>query len=146
MFSSGGIQVMSSVGVVIAILKIKDRGLVKLWREYPIVTMGLLMLSSVDSSLMFLTITNLMNMECFKAKFNDERMEKVFKFTLGVSIITKLLNISYSSIQLFYTSKHTRLLQSLANYPINSNYSNEFIVISCITIGVVAYLLYTMSP
>lgn len=96
---------LSSIGVVIAILKIKDRGLLKLWREYPIVTVVMLLLSSVDSSLMFLTITNLMNLECFKAKFNDERMEKIFKFTLGVSIITKLLNISYSSIQLLYTSK-----------------------------------------
>ena len=62
---------LSSIGVVIAMLKIKDRGLLKLWKEYPIVTVVILLLSSVDSSLMFLTITNLMNLECFKAKFND---------------------------------------------------------------------------
>jgi hypothetical protein len=45
--------------------------LLKLWKEYPIVTVAILLLSSMDSSLMFLTITNLMNLECFKAKFND---------------------------------------------------------------------------
>lgn len=102
---------MASLGCFTAILKIKDAALAKTFKNYPFTIATLVALSVLDSNLLILTVSQFMGYDCFNIKYSSDSMEKVFKFSLSVSIITKCLNIAYSGLQLNYFNSHaTRLL------------------------------------
>lgn len=103
-------------------------------------------LSLADSNILFLTLSQMMNINCFKVKYSSESMGKVLKFSLATSIITKLLDIVYSGFQInYYNANANRMLMTSATYPINNAYTVEMIIISCMTLAVIIYILYNMS-
>jgi hypothetical protein len=105
-----------------------------------------MMLSLLDSNILFLTISHILSLDCFKIKYTSLSMITVLKCSLAISVITKIVNIVYSGIQLnFYNANAHRLLISTADYPVNNAYTTEFIILSSLTIAVVLYLLYNMS-
>lgn len=146
LISSSGIQALSSLGCFIALLKIRDPGLVKEFHAYPITMSIIFILSLADSNILFLTLSQMMNFNCFKVKYFSESMSKVLKFSLATSIMTKLLDIVYSGFQLnYYNANANRMLTAAASYPINNAYTIEMIIISCMTLAVIIYILYNMS-
>jgi hypothetical protein len=72
LFSSCGIQAIASLASFIAILKIRDPSLVKMFKIYPISISTIMVLSLMDSNLLLLTVSQLMGMECFKIKYTSE--------------------------------------------------------------------------
>lgn len=69
-------------------------------------------------------------------------MGKVLKFSLATSIVTKLLDIAYSGLQLnYYSANAHRMLTASASYPVNNAYTVEMIIISCMTLAVIIYIL-----
>ncbi len=118
LISSAGVQMLSSVGVVIMIVKVKDPELLKIWLRNPITFLSIMILSLVDSNLLFITSSQMLNISCFQAKMSSI-MIKIFSFGLVASLFCKLLNLVYSAMQLLYYGNHAyRLLTSAVNYPI----------------------------
>jgi len=77
-----------------------------------------MVLSAVDSNLVFITASQIMDVACFQAKLTSDSMTKVFIFGLVSTIVCKGLNTIYSAMQLlFYTSNAHRLLAAVS-YPI----------------------------
>jgi hypothetical protein len=84
----------------------------------------IMILALIDSNLLLLTISQLMNYDCFTIKYTSELIEKMFKFSLSVSMVTKFLNVAYSFLQLrYFNSNAARLLTETANFPINNGYT-----------------------
>lgn len=71
LLSSAGIQVLSSLGSILAILKIRDKELVKIWLSNPITFVIIMVLSAVDSNMVFLTASQIMDVACFQAKLTS---------------------------------------------------------------------------
>jgi len=70
-------------------------------------------------------------------------MNKLFKMILIASLLIKLIDMSYSALQLnFFQSHAYRLLVNSANYPIDSSYTTELLIVSVFSIIVLIYLLY----
>lgn len=72
--SSGALQVLSSLGCFIAILKIKDPALTKTFKAYPFTVATLMALSVLDSNLLLLTISQFMAYDCFTIKYSSDSM------------------------------------------------------------------------
>jgi hypothetical protein len=102
-----------------------------------------MMLSLVDSNIFFILISGLMNLSCFSAKFMTLGMNKLFKMVLIVSLLIKLIDISYSALQLNFFQYHAhRLLINSANFPIDNSYTTELLIVSLFAVIVLIYLIY----
>ena len=66
--TAGGIQVASSVGALIAVIKIRDPELVGLWNEHPLSCMVIALLSVVDANFLFITTSQMLGIGIFQAK------------------------------------------------------------------------------
>lgn len=122
LLSAGGVQLLSSVGSVIAAVKIRDPELIKVWQNYPISFVVIMVVSLVDSNFIFLTTTGIFNLELFQANLSSAHMMAVLKFSLVSSLLVKSLSLVYSAMQLmFYNSNAYRLLAEAVSFPIENS-------------------------
>jgi hypothetical protein len=103
--TAGGVQVLTSIGALVAVVKIRDPELVGLWTEHPLSCMVIGLLSLVDANFVLITTSQMLGLGIFQAKLAGESMLKVMKFTLCSSLMVKVLTITYSAMQLLYYSK-----------------------------------------
>lgn len=123
LLSSGGLQAVVSLVTVFGIVKISDPAVISVWKEYPIVFAALLLLSMVDPNIFLMTTSQILNFSCFKVKFESDSMQRLFKGMLISSLAIKLLNLSYSFLQINYYNVNAYRLLSTASFPINSSYT-----------------------
>lgn len=122
LLSAGGVQLLSSVGSIIATVKIRDPELIKVWQNYPVSFVVIMGVSLVDSNFIFLTTTGIFNLELFQANLSSAHMMAVLKFSLVSSLLVKSLSLVYSAMQLmFYNSNAYRLLAEAVSFPIENS-------------------------
>lgn len=144
LLSAAGCQTLTSIICVIAILKIQDPSLLSAWKKHPIIVFSIVTLTLADPSIFFILNSQLMHLDIFSTKFQSLSMNKLFKGVLISSLLVKLIDVSYSSLQLnFFQSHSHRLLANSANYPIDSSCTTELLIVSLFSILVLIYLLYS---
>ncbi len=84
----------------------------------PITFVVIMVVSAVDSNMLFITTSNILDISCFQAKLTSESMNKVFIFGLVTNLVSKGLNSIYSAMQLLFYNKNAYRLLSAVNYPI----------------------------
>jgi hypothetical protein len=142
LFTAAAIQLASSLGSLVAVARIRDPELVKVWTEHPLSFIAILVFCLVDSNFMFVLTSQMLGLEIFKAKLNGGSMMQVLKVGLASSLLVKILTMVYSAMQLTYYRGHAyRLLAEAVAYPIENSAIIECLILSVATLLLLVYLI-----
>jgi hypothetical protein len=118
--------------------------MVKIWISNPITFVVLMVISAIDSNLLFITTSQILDISCFQAKLSSDSMTKVFIFGIITSLVCKGLNSVYSAMQLLFYNKNAYRLLATVAYPIKNSLTIEFIVIAALSIFLAIYMICSL--
>ena len=111
----------------------------------PITFVAIMVISAVDSNMLFITTSHILGIPCFQAKLTSDSMTKVLIFGLVTSLLSKGLNSVYSAMQLLFYNKNTYRLLAAVNYPIENSATIEFIVLAVLGIFLAIYIICSLK-
>lgn len=111
----------------------------------PITFVVIMVISAIDSNMLFITTSQIMNIACFQAKLTSDSMTKVLIFGIVTSLVSKGLNSVYSGMQLLFYKNNAYRLLATVNYPLENSATIEFIVIALLSVFLALYIICSLK-